>query len=448
MSLKVYLVSIGPGHRRDHLTLQAVAALDRAECILYPGVWLGGEIAELYRDKLMMGQGDRLDLLPELEARRDSDTPVAVLFNGDGCLFSGDGDQTISMGDLAVWCRHQGMEVEVIPGISSFQVACAELQCDFGRHGEMPAALVTSPLDGSARARRVVRGCLEQGVPVAALCSAPRADQIVELLEEAGLPEDYPVVIAAALGRPDAKLIRTTRAGLPRDGQGLSEPALFLLGVTPEAPGSGGRVGDSSWLLDGAHQLVGGSPDLMGLWQLELMVDLGLRPGDTLLDLGCGTLRGGLRFIEYLDRDNYTGVDPNEYLLVEARRLIVISNLVTRRPMIQNSEAFSFGRSRYDWVLTQSVLNHLDLAGVRDVIEKVAISLRPGGRWVTTYLLDSDVADVEPGEAHPERPDERLTSRMNPAWFAEVTRDAGLRWEHLPDVAHPRGLQVGVLRRR
>lgn len=445
MSLKVYLVSIGPGHRRDHLTLQAVAALDCAVCILYPGEWLGGEIAEMYKDRLIQGQGDRLDILAELEARRESDGSVAVLFNGDGCLFSGDGDQTISMGDLAAWCQHQGMGVEVIPGISSFQVACAELQCDFGRHGEMPAALVTSPLDGSSRARQVVRRCLEQGVPVAALCSAPRAGQITELLEEAGLPDDYPVIIAVAMGRADAKFIRTNLARLPRDGQGLSEPALFLLGISPDAPGTGESDDDPSWLLDDVHQLVGGAPDLMGLWQFNLMVDLGIQPGNTLLDFGCGTLRGGLRFIEYLDRGNYTGIDPNEYLLVEARRLIVVSNLVARRPFVHNSEAFTFSERRYDWVLSQSVLNHLDLAGVRDVVEKVSLCLRPGGRWVTTYILDSEVADVEPGEAHPERPDEWRSSRMNPRWFETVTLNAGLRWENLPGIPHPRGLQIGQL---
>ena len=53
--------------------------------------------------------------------------------------------------------------------------------------------------------------------------------------------------------------------------------------------------------------------------------------------------------------------------------------------------------------------------------------------------------NVEPGQAHPERSEEWLSSRMNPQWFEDVTRDGGLRWEHLPDVTHPRGLEVGLL---
>jgi len=52
-----------------------------------------------------------------------------------------------------------------------------------------------------------------------------------------------------------------------------------------------------------------------GLRQFEFMLEHGLQPGDVLCDIGCGSLRGGRLFIEYLDRGNYLGLASEEELV-------------------------------------------------------------------------------------------------------------------------------------
>ena len=44
-------------------------------------------------------------------------------------------------------------------------------------------------------------------------------------------------------------------------------------------------------------------------WQMGFLLNHGLSPSDHFLDVGCGTLRGGIPIIEYLDPGNYTGFD-------------------------------------------------------------------------------------------------------------------------------------------
>ncbi len=52
-----------------------------------------------------------------------------------------------------------------------------------------------------------------------------------------------------------------------------------------------------------------------GLLQFEFLVAQGLEPGHSLLDVGCGPLRAGVHFVEFLEPGHYYGIDINETLL-------------------------------------------------------------------------------------------------------------------------------------
>ena len=70
------------------------------------------------------------------------------------------------------------------------------------------------------------------------------------------------------------------------------------------------------------HSLVG-RPELWQLkrdFQISFLREHGLEPGHFLLDIGCGTLRGGIPIIEYLDAGSYVGIDVRSEAIEEARR--------------------------------------------------------------------------------------------------------------------------------
>lgn len=48
------------------------------------------------------------------------------------------------------------------------------------------------------------------------------------------------------------------------------------------------------------REFVGGMWDQLGRLQLEFMIGAGLKPHHKLLDIGCGCLRGGIYYIQYL----------------------------------------------------------------------------------------------------------------------------------------------------
>lgn len=70
------------------------------------------------------------------------------------------------------------------------------------------------------------------------------------------------------------------------------------------------------------YDAVGGLWQQMGQLQFDFLVRQGLKPEHRLLDIGCGTLRGGRHFIRYLNPGNYTGMDISPKALDFANQLI------------------------------------------------------------------------------------------------------------------------------
>ena len=118
--------------------------------------------------------------------------------------------------------------------------------------------------------------------------------------------------------------------------------------------------------------------DLIAGLQFALLFYAGLREDNLLLDLGCGSLRGGRLFIPYLKPERYYGVEPNEWLIEEGLAYELGHDIVKiKRPTFSSIADFSLGSLgvRFDFVLAQSIVSHTydDLTlkaftGVRDCL--------------------------------------------------------------------------------
>jgi hypothetical protein len=66
----------------------------------------------------------------------------------------------------------------------------------------------------------------------------------------------------------------------------------------------------------GAHRdVIGGMWDEIGSLQMDFLKANGLMPEHKLLDIGCGSLRLGVRAAEFLEPGNYWGTDLSSALL-------------------------------------------------------------------------------------------------------------------------------------
>lgn len=195
------------------------------------------------------------------------------------------------------------------------------------------------------------------------------------------------------------------------------------------------------------HDRVGGIPGVLGPWQLLLLRRHGLRPHHRLLDLGCGTLRGGLWLMQYLQPGRYTGLDPNPDLLEIGRSLVSAAGLRGQEPTLGGLDLLdSISGEHFNFALTQSVLNHLDEPGIAHTIARIARVLDRGGVWITTGLFRRQRFGVMVGRPHPDRAREYLGTTIDHSWWEVALAQHGLSASQDRGARHPRGQDVMIVR--
>jgi len=103
---------------------------------------------------------------------------------------------------------------------------------------------------------------------------------------------------------------------------------------------------------------------------------IGPRPGERLLDVGCGD--GDIR--PYLGEVDYVGIDANEdYLRVARDR----EDDSTRFIAADVTDLAELGVTDFDVAIAIGLLHHLSSDQVDSLLEAIAGVLRPGGRVIT-----------------------------------------------------------------
>lgn len=116
-------------------------------------------------------------------------------------------------------------------------------------------------------------------------------------------------------------------------------------------------------------------------FQINFLRNIGLKPHHTLMDFRCGTLRGGLPLIQYLDTGNYTGIEVRHEVLNEAVNELSESGLMYKNPRlvcISDLEELDLG-IRYDVIWSFSVLIHLEDSILRQVLKFIGRHLNDQG---------------------------------------------------------------------
>lgn len=155
----------------------------------------------------------------------------------------------------------------------------------------------------------------------------------------------------------------------------------FFGGLIPEGPKGIGVLG---------HRLyVGGKWDEIGRLQFDFMRAEGLRPEHVFLDIGCGSLRGGVHFIPYLDKGNYLGIDKEELLVSRGVEHELGSALFEQKqPEIVITGAFEFSKLSKvpDYSLSLSLFTHLCSTDILECLTKLRGFVNPGHRYYATFF--------------------------------------------------------------
>ncbi len=138
------------------------------------------------------------------------------------------------------------------------------------------------------------------------------------------------------------------------------------------------------------HSAVGPDWEEIGNLQFAFLVSKGMMPHHRMLDIGCGTLRGGRHAIEYLDSGNYTGMDLSTKAIEYGRELVEREGLADKRPRLlvspnKDLRFREFDGEAFDYILAQSVFTHLKPEHIEECFRHIVGIMAAGSIFAFTY---------------------------------------------------------------
>jgi cyclopropane fatty-acyl-phospholipid synthase-like methyltransferase len=139
----------------------------------------------------------------------------------------------------------------------------------------------------------------------------------------------------------------------------------------------------------GAHRdFVGGLWDEIGRLQFDFLIEQGVKPSHTLIDVGCGALRGGVHFVRYLQPGHYFGLDINPTLIKAGQQELARAGLVDRQPQLIVDDKFQFSRfeRQFDFGVSVSLFTHLYLNHIGRCLVEMRRVMHSASKFFFTFF--------------------------------------------------------------
>ena len=107
-----------------------------------------------------------------------------------------------------------------------------------------------------------------------------------------------------------------------------------------------------------------------------------------MLEIGCGDLRAGRLFIDYLDPGNYYGIDISPDILLAAQNTLSEAGLQDKVPhltLVRDLKLAFLPPAHFDVVHAHSVFSHSPIAVIDECLANVGRVMAPGGLFDFTF---------------------------------------------------------------
>jgi precorrin-4/cobalt-precorrin-4 C11-methyltransferase len=228
--MKVYFVGAGPGDP-DLITVKGRRLLEEADLVVYAGSLVNPCLMNGLAAELMDSNGQSLEATTAriMEALR-AGKRVVRLHSGDPSLYGAILEQMKPL-------EEGGVEVEVVPGVSSLFAASAALKTQLTLKGVSESLIVTRPA-GTTLEEDDLSLLSRHGTTLAIFLGI---DKIREVIDSLDRPADTPVAVVYHASWPDQKILQGTIADIAGkvEAAGIRRSALILVGGVVERKGFG-----------------------------------------------------------------------------------------------------------------------------------------------------------------------------------------------------------------
>jgi SAM-dependent methyltransferase len=126
----------------------------------------------------------------------------------------------------------------------------------------------------------------------------------------------------------------------------------------------------------------------IGQMQFDYLLGHGLKPDMRMLEIGCGNLRAGRLFIDYLDPGNYYGIDISPEILIAAQDTVADYGVAAKLPHLALVRDLRFAflpNGQFDVVHAHSVFSHSPIEVIDECLANVGRVMAPGGFFDFTF---------------------------------------------------------------
>ncbi|MGD0919514.1 MAG: precorrin-4 C(11)-methyltransferase [Thermodesulfobacteriota bacterium] len=225
--MKVYFIGAGPGDP-ELLTLKAKRILENSDIVIYAGSLINREILKFTRKGSALYDSSTMDLeeiLQIYKEAKESGRSVARVHSGDLSLYS-------ALQEQLDWCEKEGIDCEIIPGISSFQAAAASLKQELTLPG-VSQTLILTRISGRTEVPPTenLEELAKAKATMAIFLSIHEIERVVDQLAKS-YAENTPVAVIEKASWPEERKIIGTLGTISEKVKkaGIKRQALIIIG--------------------------------------------------------------------------------------------------------------------------------------------------------------------------------------------------------------------------
>lgn len=219
--MKIHFVGAGPGDP-DLITVKGKRLLAEADLVVYAGSLVNPALLEGLKAEIMDSNGVSLEATTArmLAALREGKL-VVRLHSGDPALYGAILEQMKPL-------EEAGVEVEIVPGVSSLFASAAALKTQLTLKGVSESLIVTRPA-GTTLERDELAALSRHNTTMAIFLGI---DKIKDIVDNLDLPGDTPVAVVYHASWPDERILQGTLGDIAEkvEAAGISKSALILIG--------------------------------------------------------------------------------------------------------------------------------------------------------------------------------------------------------------------------